>query len=222
MEDFLHLMTEFPSDFDAQALVGTLLSDGCLTFPNAIGNARFELGQGTGNTGGLGYALKVFELLGGLLAPKFLLTGKLTIKKIKGLKGKLYERYFCNSSCNSIWTRLRSMFYTAQGVKFVPEWVAHWGGPRLIAFLYMGDGNWEPSHGIRLYTNSFTPDDLVILQKLLLRHSIRTEVKDDHRRKDGVMGQILTISVDDKASLAAMRQIAQDHFHPTMMKRVGL
>jgi hypothetical protein len=36
MEDFLHLMTEFPSDFDAQALVGTLLSDGCLTFPTQL------------------------------------------------------------------------------------------------------------------------------------------------------------------------------------------
>lgn len=88
--------------------------------------------------------------------------------------------------------------------------------PVVLAFLIMGDGNFDTSRNrVRIYTNSFTHSDCLLLaQAIEAKCDIKTSVMYD--RKDQY---ILTIGA---TQLPKLRALVLDHIHPKMNYRIGL
>ena len=88
--------------------------------------------------------------------------------------------------------------------------------PVVLTFLIMGDGNFDKGRNrIRIYTNSFTHSDTILLAKAIKNKlNINCSVLHDRNNQ-----YIITIGAKQ---LPLLREIVADHIHPSMLYRIGM
>lgn len=205
-------MSVLPSYLD-QVVFGLLLSDGSVERPTRTGGARLSVILGI-NT--LPYLTHLFKLLESLtdsgilhLNVKDKITGKsYTTVRFKTVMLPLfvyyYELFYCNDEV------------TQRYVKRVPENIASWMTPVVLAHLIMGDGNFKKGENIiRIYTNSFTKLDVEKLASVITS-KLGIVTKAVHDRNNQYM---LTIS---RTQLEKVRELIGSHMHPSMSYKLGL
>ena len=113
------------------------------------------------------------------------------------------------------------MFYkyqenTGRDVKVVPSNIIALLTPVALAYLIMGDGNYDSLRNrVRIYTNSFTKADVERLAEAINQNfGIYAGVMLD--RKDQY---IITIGANE---LEKLRSLVLPHMIPSMMYRVGV
>ena len=101
-------------------------------------------------------------------------------------------------------------------IKIIPQNIYDNFNSIVLAYLLMSDGNFDKNRNrIRIYTNSFTKDEVIKLSEVINNKlNIYTGVL--HDRKDQ---WILTIG---KKELESLRNIVKSHFIPSMYYRIGL
>ena len=105
---------------------------------------------------------------------------------------------------------------TNKYVKIVPDLILDFMNPIVLAYLIMGDGNYDIlRHRVRIYTNSFSKEDVVKLQKAINKN-LGIEVGVLHDRKDQ---WILTIGVKQ---LPKLQQFVSPYFEPSMLYRINM
>lgn len=115
------------------------------------------------------------------------------------------------------------MFYvldtvTNKYIKRVPLMIMDLMSPITLAHLIMGDGNFDAGRNrVRIYTNSYTYDDCVLLAASISNMGIATSVMKDKVNSKGIQSYILTIR-----QLEKLRTIVVPHMHKSMLYRVGL
>ena len=88
--------------------------------------------------------------------------------------------------------------------------------PVVLAFLLMGDGNFDKSRNrVRIYTNSFTHSDTILLANSIKdKLNINCSVLHDRNNQ-----YIITIGA---TQLPLLRELVSKHMHPSMLYRIGL
>lgn len=88
--------------------------------------------------------------------------------------------------------------------------------PVVLAHLIMGDGNLKlPDRIIRIYTNSFTKEDVESLA-LSIFNNLNIQARVVHDRNNQYM---IVIS---KSELPKVQNIVKDHMHPSMLYKIDL
>ena len=131
------LMSVLPSYLD-QVVFGLLLSDGSVERPTRTGGARLSVIFGI-NT--LPYLTHLFKLFASLTD-----SGILHIKVKDKITGKSYTTVRFKTVMEPLFVYYYELFYcidevTQRYVKRVPENIASWMTPVVLAHLIMGDGN---------------------------------------------------------------------------------
>ena len=120
-----------------------------------------------------------------------------------------------------VFNQYHDMFYKfdhdlLKFVKIVPADVISLMDPIVLAYLIMSDGNFDKGRNrIRIYTNSYKKEEVQLLADAInIKIGIYVGVL--HDRKDQ---WILTIG---SKQLDLLRNIVKEHFHPSMLYRIGL
>lgn len=117
------------------------------------------------------------------------------------------------------------MFYvlsadTGKYVKVVPPMIMDLMSPITLAHLIMGDGNFDAGRNrVRIYTNSFSHTDCLLLSNAITAMGISTSVMTDKVGRKGEQQYILTIGAQQ---LDALRAMVSPHMHSSMLYRLGL
>jgi len=102
-----------------------------------------------------------------------------------------------------------------KNIKIVPIFIIEYMDPIVLAYLIMGDGNWDKGRNrVRIYTNSFTKEEVTSLS-IAINSKLNIYTGVLHDRKDQ---WILTIG--DK-NLELLRDTVSNHFHASMLYRIG-
>lgn len=206
-----NIFTKFlPEDLDSK-LVGLLLSDGGIYRTSKTSNCRYEMSFGT--------KYKQFAESIGQLFKEYM---KNPVKEVQ-VKGvnKVYKNYRLKTMTLPIFNIYHDIFYvyntvTNKYVKIVPDLILDFMNPIVLAYLIMGDGNYDTlRHRVRIYTNSFSKEDVVKLQKAINKN-LGIEVGVLHDRKDQ---WILTIGVKQ---LPKLQQLVSPYFEPSMLYRINM
>ena len=113
------------------------------------------------------------------------------------------------------------MFYelnpeTNKYIKIVPKNIIDSKNTIVLAFLIMGDGNFDKwRNRVRIYTNSFSKQEVENLS-LAINYKLGIYVGVLYDRKDQ---WILTIGAKN---LELLRNTVSVHFHSSMLYRIGL
>ena len=206
-----NIFTKFlPEDLHSK-LVGLLLSDGGIYRTSKTSNCRYEMSFGT--------KYKQFAESIGQLFKEYM---KNPVKEVQ-VKGvnKVYKNYRLKTMTLPIFNIYHDIFYvyntvTNKYVKIVPDLILDFMNPIVLAYLIMGDGNYDTlRHRVRIYTNSFSKEDVVKLQKAINKN-LGIEVGVLHDRKDQ---WILTIGVKQ---LPKLQQLVSPYFEPSMLYRINM
>ena len=206
VRDIKSLPTELNS-----ILIGLILGDAHVYRSSIKANSRIEIS--------FGEKYEKFAYLLGELFTDFILN---TIKsvKIKG-KNKNYINYRLKTLSLPVFNQYHDMFYKfdhdlLKFVKIVPADVISLMDPIVLAYLIMSDGNFDKGRNrIRIYTNSYKKEEVQLLADAInIKIGIYVGVL--HDRKDQ---WILTIG---SKQLDLLRNIVKEHFHPSMLYRIGL
>lgn len=137
-------------------LVGSLLGDGFAESRSSV--VRFTIHMSTRNISYLYWLHDFFSVRGycSLIKPP--------IKKMIGVKGKVYYTVKLQTYSFSSLNFLRDAFYTVDNRKVVPLFIEELLTPLALAIWIMDDGSAHNSGGCVLSTNSFTLSDCKILQ----------------------------------------------------------
>jgi hypothetical protein len=196
-------------------LIGIMLGDGGLykssLAPAQTANVRFEMS--------FGEKYKDLAIYIGELFKEYMSNPVKSIE-VKGVN-KVYTNYRLKTKTLSIFNLYHDMFYelnpeTNKYIKIVPKNIIDSMNPIVLAFLIMGDGNFDKGRNrIRIYTNSYTKSEVENLAlSINTKLNIKTAVLFD--RKDQ---WILTIGAKN---LELLRNTVTPHFHPSMLYRIGL
>lgn len=196
-------------------LIGIMLSDGGLYKSSPTANVRFEMSfWAAAREKYKDLAIYIGELF------KEYMSNPVKSLEVKGVK-KVYTNYRLKTKTLSIFNLYHDMFYelnpeTNKYVKIVPKNIIDLMDPIVLAFLIMGDGNFDKGRNrVRIYTNSYTKSEVENLAlSINTKLNIKTAVLFD--RKDQ---WILTIGVKN---FELLRNIVTPHFHPSMLYRIGL
>lgn len=112
------------------------------------------------------------------------------------------------------------LFYKANPegkyIKIIPLNIEELISPVVLAHLIMGDGNLkQPDKIIRIYTNSFTQEEVGLLALAITRKlNILTKVVHDRNNQ-----YMITIS---KSQLPLVQEVIKSHMHPSMYYKIDL
>ena len=112
------------------------------------------------------------------------------------------------------------LFYKANSegkyIKIIPSNIEELMSPIVLAHLLMGDGNLkQPDKIIRIYTNSFTQEEVNLLASAITRRlNILTKVVHDRNNQ-----YMVTIS---KSQLPLVQEILKPYMHPSMYYKIDL
>ena len=112
------------------------------------------------------------------------------------------------------------LFYKANWegkyIKIIPLNIEELISPVVLAHLIMGDGNLkQPDKIIRIYTNSFTQEEVGLLALAITRKlNILTKVVHDRNNQ-----YMITIS---KSQLPLVQEVIKSHMHPSMYYKIDL
>ena len=102
-----------------------------------------------------------------------------------------------------------------KNIKIVPILIIEYMDPIVLAYLIMGDGNWDKGRNrVRIYTNSFTKEEVTSLS-IAINSKLNIYTGVLHDRKDQ---WILTIGAKN---LELLRDTVSNHFHASMLYRIG-
>lgn len=182
-------------------LVGLMLSDGSIYRFSKTSNCRFEMSFGA--------KYKQFaESIGDLF--KEYVKNPVKLVQIKGAN-KVYNYYRLKTMTMPIFNYYHDIFYvfnteTSKYVKIVPDNILNFMDAIVLAYLIMGDGNYDSSRNrVRIYTNSYSKQDVEKLQKAI-NEKLAIYVAVLHDRKDQ---WILTIGA---TQLPKLQQIVSPYF----------
>lgn len=101
-------------------------------------------------------------------------------------------------------------------VKIIPLNIVELISPVVLAHILMGDGNLkQPDKIIRIYTNSFTQEEVNLLAKAITcKLNILTRVVHDRNNQ-----YIIAIS---KSQLPLVQEVLKSHMHPSMYYKIDL
>lgn len=108
-------------------------------------------------------------------------------------------------------------------IKIVPGNISTLMNPVVLAFLLMGDGNFDKGRNrIRIYTNSFTELEVRLLSKSINENiKIESSVLLDKKDPDNKDKNQYIITIGAK-QLPKLRSLVLEHIHPSMYYRIGL
>lgn len=192
-------------------LIGLMLSDGSLYRSSKTSNCRFEMSFGT--------KYKLFaESIGNLF--KEYMKNPVKEVQVKGIN-KVYINYRLKTMTLSIFNYYHDIFYiyntvTNKYIKIVPDNVLNLMDEIVLAYLIMGDGNYDKSRKrVRIYTNSYSKQDVEKLQKAIhVKLGIYVGIL--HDRKDQ---WILTIGATE---LPKLQKIVHPYFESSMLYRINM
>jgi len=192
-------------------LIGVMLGDGSIYRSSLTSNARFEMS--------FGQKYKSFAESLGILFNDYMKNPVKTLE-IKG-KNKVYQNYRLKTISLSIFKQYHEMFYKydislQKFVKFVPENILEFLNPIVLSYLIMTDGNFDKSRNrVRIYTNSYKKEEVQILANAInIKFGIYVGVLHDRTNQ-----WILTIGAKQ---LDLLRNIVSQHFHSSMLYRIGI
>lgn len=193
-------------------IMGLLLSDGYLERTSPTSAVRLTVSFGAKHSAYLMYLFDLFEA--------YTNTSATTID--------VYNRQ--TKSYNKVWRfktvslpqliYYHELFYklNAEGklIKTIPLNIEECMSPVLLAHLIMGDGNLkQPDKIIRIYTNSFSKDEVNLLALAIFRKlNIITKVVHDRNNQ-----YIITIS---RNQLSLTQELLKPHMHPSMYYKLDL
>jgi LAGLIDADG DNA endonuclease family len=195
-------------------LIGIMLGDGGIyrSTKSITSNSRFEMSFGQDS-----------EIFANWIAGLFsnYMTTPLKSIEIKGTN-KTYINYRLKTLTLPVFNQYRDMFYvfnplTNKYEKIVPKDINKLLDPIVLAYLLMGDGNFDKGRNrVRIYTNSFNKTDvenlaLAINNKL----GVYTGVLQDNKN------QWILLTIGAKY-LDLLRKTVTPYFHPSMKYRIGI
>ncbi len=179
-------------NFQKSVIIGLLLGDGSLYRKNVHSNARLELSFGSKYKD---FALSIEDIL------KDYLSNPLKSVNIK-INSKIYLNYRLKTKSLPLFSELFDLFYKldSEGIKYkklIPVNIWDLLDPVSLAYLIMGDGNFDKGRNrIRIY-NNFKKQEVELLAKSInLKFGIYVGVL--HDRKDQ---WIMTIGAKQLTSL---------------------
>ena len=155
-------------------LVGTLLGDGNLQ--NVGQSWRYRVVQKTAH---IDYVNFKYGIL------KDFVNTPPKIQQVKDKNGKETSRCVFNTLSSSNFDVFANLFYKKNTenngwIKQVPENISTYLTPTAIAFWYMDDGalKWQgKSNAVRFCTDSFSHDEVILLQNALAKFNIETTLQ---------------------------------------------
>lgn len=169
-------MTNFPvfNQLQVDLLVGTLLGDGNL---QCVGNSwRYRVLQKAAHEEYVNFKYEIFK--------DFVNTPPV-IRQFVDKNGKEISRCVFNTLSSSNFDVFANLFYKEDKeknswTKVVPENISSYLTPRAVAFWYMDDGalKWQgKSNAVRFCTDSFSHDEVLLLQDALRKLNIETTLQ---------------------------------------------
>nr|QBM31598.1 hypothetical protein [Arthrobotrys musiformis] len=178
--------------YQKNVIIGLLLSDGWLTFGSKRSNyARLRFKQSLSHST---YVWFVFNILSHYCNSGPYLTTSTRAGKTSYALGIFTRSLSC-------FTELYSIFYP-NGIKVIPENIYNLLTPVALAHLIMGDGG-ASRHGLVLYTNSFSIQDIVkLINVLIIKYDLKCSIH--LKRRNQKIEYLVYISQD---SLPILRKI---------------
>jgi hypothetical protein len=139
------------------------------------------------------------------------------------IKGKIknYTNYRLKTKNLPVFVEYYNMFYEFNEklnkcVKIVPKNIDDLMNPVVLAYLIMTDGNFDKGRNrVRIYTNSYSKEEVENLARAINSNlNIYTGVLHDRNNQ-----WILTIGAK---YLDLLRNTVSNHFHKSMLYRIGL
>lgn len=196
-----------------EVLIGLLLSDGSLERSSITSAARLSVIFGLKHASYFFHLYNLFEPYVGTSPDVTTVYNKKTksdnmIIKFKTQSLPLFVYYY------NMFYKLNSS--TGGFVKCIPANIEELMTPVVLAHLIMGDGNIKlPDHIIRIYTNSFTKEEVERLASAI-NSKLNILIRAVHDRN----GQyILVISKDQ---LTKVRDLVLPYMHPSMYYKLGI
>ena len=137
------------------------------------------------------------------------------------VQDKIYINYRLKTKTLPLFNVYHDMFYTFnidanKFVKVVPNNIDNLMNPIVLAYLIMGDGNYDKLRKrVRIYTNSYSKSDVEKLGKSI-NENLGIYVGTLHDRKNQ---WILTIG---STQLYKLQEIVSSYFEPSMLYRINL
>jgi len=198
--------------FLEEALIGIILGDGHLSKSSSTSNTRLELSMASTDII-LAYYIYSLFIYYYNTKPKKLET------KSKN-NNKLYGSIRLKTLSLSVFNKYYDLFYKRdvkknKWIKIIPENIHEYMTPVVLAFLIMGDGNFDKSRNrIRIYTNSFThSENLLLAAAIIEKLNIKTSVMRDKNNQ-----YILTIGAKQ---LKILQILISPYLHPSKLYRIG-
>jgi hypothetical protein len=190
----------------SEVLMGLMLSDGSLERISPTSGARLSVSFGKKHSEYLRFLFKLF---------KPYINSEPVELKVFNKKTKSYNDVI---KFNTV-SLPQLVFYKEllyKGKKIIPSNIEEFMTPVVLAHLIMGDGNLkQPDKIIRIYTNSFTKEDVESLAKAII-NKLNVQARAVHDRNNQYM---ITIS---KSELAKVQNLIKDHMHPSMLYKIDL
>jgi hypothetical protein len=191
--------------------IGIMLGDGSLYRSSPTANVRFEMSLGQNYEE---FALELGELF------KDYMNNPVKSLEIKG-KTKSYINFRLKTKSLPVFVPYYDMFYLFNKdlnkfVKIVPINIEDLMNPIVLAYLIMTDGNFDKGRNrVRIYTNSYSKEEVESLASSINNNlGIYTGVLHDRNNQF-----ILTIGAK---YLDLLRKTVSNHFHTSMLYRIGL
>lgn len=191
-------------------LIGLLLGDGSLYRSSPTSNVRLEVSFGYKSGPWALHLGEIFEAY---------MSNPVKTLTIKG-KSQTYTNYRLKTKSLPVFLPFFDMFYKwdtnlNKNIKIVPIDIIEYMDPIVLAYLIMGDGNWDKGRNrVRIYTNSFTKEEVTSLS-IAINSKLNIYTGVLHDRKDQ---WILTIGAK---ILELLRDTVSNHFHASMLYRIG-
>lgn len=213
----ISIITQIPIEL-LPVLFGIVISDGYIALAHlqsTTGALRISFGRDR-----LRYALFIGNLLSAY--------SNLPLIKTISVVGKfgIFNNYRFGTRNYGSFRYIHSIFYKysevkGKWVKIIPLNIESLLTAVLLAFLIMGDGNYDKQRPrVRIYTNPFTFEEVTLLANAIInKFNIKASVLLD-RRKEGYNDQyIITIG---KLELPKLQALVAPHMHGSMLYRIGL
>ena len=190
--------------------IGLLLGDGSLYRSSPTSNVRLEVSFGHKSGPWALHLGAIFEAY---------MSNPVKTLTIKG-KSQIYTNYRLKTKSLPVFLPFFDMFYKwdtnlNKNIKIVPIDIIEYMDPIVLAYLIMGDGNWDKGRNrVRIYTNSFTKEEVTSLS-IAINSKLNIYTGVLHDRKDQ---WILTIGAKN---LELLRDTVSNHFHASMFYRIG-
>lgn len=194
------------TDFQKDAVVGTMLGDSCMERAKSTHNARLRFDQTFPNHAS--YLTYLYVLFINLCSK----CPRVNTRKADSRTGNVYSTISVKTNAFPCFNYYHNLFYS-EGVKVVPANIAVLLTARALAFWIMDDGG-KGSYGVTiLHTNSFTLTDVKLLQSALLSNfQLRTRLI---QRTPGKWAIVIPVR-----QTVSLREIVAPYMHVSMLNKI--